>query len=278
MSAACDNCYAEAQANRFGKWFGDSPRRMFGDKHWAEPLKWNRKAEAAGVRASVFCGSMCDVFEGRAEVCEPRQRLCELIEDTPSLDWLLLTKRPKYLSMNGWPLRNWQYYGPPDNVWLGVTAENQEMYDRRCSYLVDLGRIFVSLEPLLGPVDLTPYLNDIAGVIVGGESGPNARPMDPDWARSIRDQCAAAGVKFFFKQWGEWLPGDHIGGQLQAWNTFTHKAKVLGGPFAGEIFTVGRFDDETHMIRVGKPKAGRVLDGRTWDELPWRSNGQDEQD
>ncbi len=206
VSPACDNCYAEAQANRFGKWFGDNPRRMFGDKHWAEPLKWNRKAEAAGVRASVFCGSMCDVFEDLDELQEPRERLWDLILDTPSLDWLLLTKRPENIghlihhpALSSHPA----HYGwDLNNIFLGVTAESQYPFNGRVQLLAKWSRVklFLSMEPLLGPVDLSEHIDRLAGVIVGGESGPGARPMDPDWARSIRDQCAAARVPFFMKQ------------------------------------------------------------------------------
>ena len=213
VSPACDNCYAEAQANRFGKWFGNNPRRMFGDKHWSEPLKWNRKAEAAGVRASVFCGSMCHVFEDRPELIEPLARVWKLIQDTPYLDWLLLTKRPGLMHEH---LEDMQIHlTDHSNVWIGVTIENdaelayriREMFDQR-SYVASYGnrhqplpQVFLSLEPLLSSIILPRHiLTHIDGVIVGGESGPKARPMDPNWARSIRDQCAAAGVKFFMKQ------------------------------------------------------------------------------
>jgi len=117
------------------------------------------------------------------------------------------------------------------NVWFGVSAEDQEALDQRAPWLkcVSTTVRFLSLEPLLGPVDLTDHLSYVNWVIVGGESGPEARPMRPEWVRSVRDQCREACVPFFFKQWGEWGPDGK---------------------------------------RVGKPEAGRVLDGREWTEFP----------
>ncbi|MEM1151826.1 MAG: DUF5131 family protein, partial [Pseudomonadota bacterium] len=142
-----------------------------------------------------------------------RRELWQLIRETPNLDWLLLTKRPQ----------NIDRYLPDDwgdgypNVWLGTTVENQEELRRRVPHLVAVqARIrFLSCEPLLGPLDLNNIENpaptgrqwydlmsgEIHWVITGGESGPNFRHADPDWFRSIRDQCAAAGVPFLFKQW-----------------------------------------------------------------------------
>ena len=228
VSPACDNCYAERHANRFGKWFGDyNPRRMFGDKHWAEPLKWNRRAEREGRRASVFCGSMCDVFENRYACDAMRLRLWYLIMETPWLNWLLTTKRPQFITQ--FMPRDWQLRESFNGVWLGTSVENQQAADERIPRLMQCSdsRLFLSMEPLLGPVDFhqrcpspetcdgecgwpspydllgnntSEYRSFIDGVIVGGESGPGARPMDPDWARDIRDQCADAMVPFYMKQ------------------------------------------------------------------------------
>lgn len=155
-----------------------------------------------------------------------------------------------------------QYKWPLPNVWLGVSAENQEAWNERIEHLgaTPAAVRFVSAEPLLGPIDTgnafdlppdnSPYC-PIDWVICGGESGPNARPMHPGWARSLRDQCIAAGTPFFFKQWGEWSPIQPIVGR---WKDF------MPGP---ECLALG-----PPMWPVGKGKAGRLLDGREWNEFP----------
>lgn len=200
-----------------------------------------------------------------------RVKLWGLIEATPNLDWLLLTKRPENIA-NMMPIR----WGTdpylrifddtslmPVNVWVGTSVENQEQAEKRIPYLLAVpAKVrFLSCEPLLGPADLTDaslytriggaisYLN---WVIVGGESGPGARPMHPDWARGLRDQCQANGVPFLFKQWGQWAP--------------IHDLRCNEPGIAGrEWYT---FDPDTSVCSVGKHAAGRVLDGRTWDQLP----------
>lgn len=252
VSPACELCYAETWAKRTGHslWGPRAQRRFFGDKHWAEPIKWNREAEAAGVRKRVFCSSMADVFEARGELDEQRERLWRLIEATPTLDWLLLTKRPEnVLEMVDWD-DAW-----PRNVWLGSTVENQAMAAERIpALLVAPAAIhFVSCEPLLGPLDIEPWMGNpverrraraggvsetIDWVIAGGESGSRARPTDPRWLRGLRKQCRARQVAFHFKQWGVWGPSSD------------------------------RPKDAGELVRLGKTKAGRVLDGRSWDELP----------
>ncbi|MGE3463865.1 MAG: DUF5131 family protein [Pseudomonadales bacterium] len=221
VSPGCDNCYAETLARRFGtRWGPEAPRRTFGADHWAEPLKWNAKAEAAGVRARVFCASMGDLGDVDAPAGEI-ERLWALIRVTPWLDWQLLTKRPAQLAKllpedwgEGYP-----------NVWLGVSVELAEYYWRPAKLLAIPAAVhFLSCEPLLGPLDLAPWLTKVptrgpgwqlsAGtaleiadvtldwVIAGGESGPGARPCDLAWLRSLRDQCRAADVAFFCKQLG----------------------------------------------------------------------------
>lgn len=199
VSPACDNCYAESFSGRMGQklWGVNADRRFFGDKHWNEPLKWNRTAlDTLGRPARVFCASMADVFEVRADLEPHRERLWKLIEYTPNLRWNLLTKR--HLEIKVHKLR-WEKLF---NVRLGVTVENQT-YDHR---IVD-GVSWLSCEPLLGPLDLeqSPMAGDVRWVIVGGESGHGAREMKLEWALSLIEQCKNAKVAVHFKQTGDVL-------------------------------------------------------------------------
>lgn len=208
---------------------------------------------------------------------------------------LTLSPCSAYVESVNWPL---------PNVWLGVSTERQQEADERIPHLLATPAAvrFISAEPLLGPLDLIA-LNLIGGrrldvlqsytsvplaepghwahepnelpsldwVIVGGESGPDARPMHPDWARSLRDQCSAAGVPFFFKQWGEWTPGENV--QRQKGSV---RVAYNDGPFDGDDWhfgselmeEVGHVDDEPDLYRVGKDEAGRLLDGREHTEWP----------
>lgn len=257
VSPACKNCYAETWARRIGLdlWGARAPRRFFSDAHWAEPFKWNREAQADGERRRVFCASMADVFEDRAELDEWRTRLWDVIARTPWLDWLLLTKRPDNVADSVPWGRRW-----PANVWLGTTAENQKWADRRIPLLLEVPAAvrFISAEPLLGYIDLRPYLRGrrrgVAGldwVIAGGESGASARPMNPDWARSLRDQCVSGGASFHFKQWGHWSPEAN---------------KEQGKKKRVEVYDRG--GHPIVLVRRGKKESGRVLDGTTWDQFP----------
>lgn len=299
VSDGCKNCYAEGVSHRFGGdlWGVNKPRRMMSRGYWYQPLKWNRGAEKQGERRRVFCGSMCDVFEDRQELIKPRSRLFQLINQTPHLDWLLLTKRPENIK-RFWPFGYYdeQFHWP--NIWLGTSVESQEMADKRISELLEVpAKVrFLSCEPLLEKIDLESILwpnkcghrvdvlrggywnksgiiacgpsaklgepkggftnhsdmNTIDWVIVGGESGHNARPVHPDWARSIRDQCVAAETPFLFKQWGEWAP--------------YHELRCNEPGIKGKQWF--NFDPDTAVCKVGKKKAGRLLDGREWNEYP----------
>lgn len=267
VSEACRHCYAESFSKRTGNnvWGPSAPRRFFGEKHWSEPLKWNRKAAEASERHRVFCASMADIGEvlphghpDREAMAQARLDLRHLIEATPNLDWLLLTKRPADEALS--------FLGPkpPSNVWAGSTVESSSEVWRIDHLLrVDVGVRFLSCEPLLGPLDLRGKLEGISWVICGGESGPGARPMHPAWARSLRNQCGEAGVPFFFKQWGDWLPID------QPWKQDDHARLGSRERWLNVAGGHGFHGDEVwRMRRAGKKAAGRELDGQTWDELP----------
>ena len=157
VSPACDSCYAETWAHRTGHkvWGKDAPRRFFGDRHWQEPIFWDAHAKKDGKRRKVFCASMADVFEKRDDLNESRERLWDLIEETPNLDWLLLTKRPQeigYMIPAVWLGR------PRPNAWFGVTAENEQEARRRLEWLRLIPNVmpWVSYEPALGPVNWKP--------------------------------------------------------------------------------------------------------------------------
>lgn len=331
VSPGCDHCYAEAWAARFGTatWGPGQPRKLTSEANWAQPLKWDQQAAAEGRRYRVFCASLADVFDN--EVPDVwLMRLWQLIFATPNLDWLLLSKRIGNAARmlppgwgNGYP-----------NVWLGASIVNQAEADRDIPKLAAIpARVrFLSMEPLLGPVDLRGLRTDYNGrinaflhdriqwVIVGGESGHNARPMHPDWARSLRDQCVEFGVPFLFKQWGEWgMPTDQLGALdwpyhpdhdrthwfdarscarpiESGWSDKYHDAgagALRPPPF--DLFKTPEYLDQVArcpqeacraagrctgnasraaVTRIGKKAAGRLLDGRTWDEFPLTTSGE----
>jgi protein gp37 len=206
ISAGCDNCYADILCGRYGHaTFGPGEQRnRTSEGNWKKPVSWNRNATAFqaanGRRQRVFCSSLSDVFDNAAPA-QWRADLFELIKATPELDWLLLTKRPT----------NIRKMLPPDwgdgypNVWLGTTTEDQDAYDKRWHVVAGIpARVrFLSYEPAIGPLKLADGPQP-DWIISGGESGPGARTMQPAWARSIRDQCAAHGIAFLHKQWGSY--------------------------------------------------------------------------
>lgn len=217
VSPGCAHCYAEAFAKRTGHpvWGSGSERRLFGDKHWNEPLRWN----ADGGR--VFCASMADVFEDHPAVGAERHRLWDLIAATPRLTWLLLTKRPENV-LDMVPVR-W-LDGFPRNVWLGTTVEDQERADMRLPHLLGAPAPvrFVSYEPALGPVYFGGALrHGLDWIIVGGESGPGSRAFDPRWAEDAIRQGSASGAAVFVKQLGARPLGmklkDRKGGDWDEW-------------------------------------------------------------
>jgi len=255
VSPACDNCYAELWAKRMGHqlWGTDAPRRFFSNAHWREPIKWNEEAALADQRHRVFCASMADVFEKRADLDQERTRLWKLIENTPHLDWLLLTKRPQNISRIAPWKADW-----PHNVWLGTTIETQKFAEARLPFLLKVPAAvrFLSCEPLLGAIDLRDWFRrdgfqSIDWIIAGGESGAASRPMHPDWVVSLLNQCRSFDVPFHFKQWGQWAPTNVV-------PSCTAKTTII------EI----AYERPVEMVRLTKKLTGRMLQETTWDELP----------
>jgi protein gp37 len=293
ISPGCDHCYAATLAKRspatFGSWDPGAERKRTSLEYWRQPFAWNRKAQRDGVRRRVFCASMADVFDNRAPA-QWRFALWDVIRETPYLDWLLLTKRPQNIAAmlppdwgRGWP-----------HVWLGATVENQAEADRRIPVLLGVPAAvrFLSCEPLLGPVDLRFAFDADTGecidggwpmfgaepserlhwVITGGESGPGARPSHPDWHRALRDQCAEAGVPFFFKQWGNWLPGEFGAGPLIDWQdgqcSDRHKIDFDNAVYDDGLALVAEGHRHVVFWRAGKYLGGALLDGREHQAFP----------
>ncbi len=244
-------------------------------QHWRKPSR-------------IFVCSMGDLFHEDV----PFHLIDDILETCERASWhtyLVLTKRIErvyeYLDSTGNRLEALEKSG----AWLGVTAENQEQADKRIPILLQIpaAKRFVSVEPMLGPVNLSNWLlspgwvptynnpdnsngdlpseptnENICWVICGGETGPGARPMHPDWVRSLRDQCQAAEVPFFFKNWGEYVPGQ--------------ARELLDGKPGWCYFQNGslspswsiQLGPEVVSMKVGKKAASRILDGRTWDEIP----------
>lgn len=243
VAAGCVNCFAERMARRrpdlFGTWGVEGRRVVAGESYWRLPYRWNRAAKKEGVRRRVFCGSMMDWLELRPELEGPRFRLLRTIVDTPSLDWILLSKRCE--NFHRATTLHPELDSMPSNAWLLYSASTQVDLDRGVPHLLRCPAAVrgLSLEPLLETIRLYPELptcretrhaigtdnvrgipmsdtpiaalafsDKIQFVIIGGESGPGASPCDIAWIRSIRDQCRAAGVPLFVKQLGA-RPIDH---------------------------------------------------------------------
>jgi protein gp37 len=330
VGPGCDHCYAETRNARYAggesiNWGSGVPRRRTSESNWRKPIKWNAEADAFfaeyGRRQRVFCASLADVFDNEVD---PQWRidLLELIAQTPNLDWLLLTKRvgnvaamlDSAIETMAHGINDWTDY-PWPNVWIGATICNQEEADRDIPKLLQAPAAvrFLSMEPLLGPVNLVhlndgreaweinalkawtweqeidawhgtsdeweddfkdwfnlsempsgPMHNALDWVIVGGESGPKARPMHPDWAYDLRDQCVEAGVPFLFKQWGEWANP----GCLAFLTSYGEVRHIRSDGSFWDHAPQDENADALTVVRVGKKAAGRDLARRTYDEFP----------
>jgi protein gp37 len=269
-SPGCDHCYALTLSKRL-KAMGQPKYQRDGDPKTSGPgfgLTMHQDALALPrswhTPRAIFVNSMSDLFHPDV----PSDFIGAVFAIMRQAHWhtfQVLTKRPQ--RMERWTM---EFFGAvPLNVWLGTSIES-DAFTFRANHLRETPAsvAFLSLEPLLGALPSLD-LTGIDWVIVGGESGPGARPMHPQWARDIRDQCVAAEVPFLFKQWGEWAPqeGFHIGYALQQDGEFKRGWTVMrpsGGP--GSVLIKDRC--QTVFRRVGKKAAGRDLDGRIWNEYP----------
>ena len=303
VGPGCDHCYAEARDMRFTggeHWGPGAPRRKV--KSGIPKLrKINREAEAFraehGHWPRVFCSSLSDVFDNAVDKFWRDEAFMEMTLAS-KCRIILLTKRVGNVEAMVPPI--WVKMQWPPHIGLMITVVNQAEADRDIPKLLDLKArlgirwVGLSIEPMLGEVDLTHiaagwhFINALEGfkfhdadrsvpsqkfasvdwVICGGESGVNARPMHPDWARTLRDQCVQAGTAFLFKQWGEWAPGAVSGPNTQA----IRAANLWNGHWDYVTAPAARhddhIDDEPDMFRIGKKRAGRLLDSRTWDQFP----------
>ncbi len=286
VSEGCRNCYAERMVKRFGhRLHGDKPAGVgirprefvhvqLHPEKLDQPLHWRKPRR-------VFVCSMGDLFHEDV----PWSFIVEVflrMNRTGNHTFMVLTKRPERMR-EFCSSEQFMDSGPLANVWLGVSVEDQKTADERIPLLLQTPAAlrFVSCEPMLGPVKLWRQqpngrllnLGEVANgrgldwVICGGESGPGARPMHPEWARSLRDQCAAANVPFFFKQWGEWAwASQTAGGQL------THAVCRHGhvSVFNGDDMrrACAECTGWEGLRRVGKKAAGRELDGMMHDVMP----------
>ena len=304
VSPGCANCYAESENNR-RKWAAEGwgpgrPRHRTSEANWDKVRTWNAQAKNAVERPRVFCASLADWLDDEVPIGWLADLLL-LIDETPHLDWLMLTKRPENFAprleaildsgigdCRRIPVEQWAGGIPPENVWFGVSVEDQSNANFRIPELLRIPvRVrFLSCEPLLGPLDLQDihwkgsiydalygYEMGTAGgfripkvdwVIAGGESGPNARPMQTEWVRSLRDQCVRNNTPFLFKQWGERREHVLIG---NGWVPVT--AEIEKALRAGEMLEFGACHDASReYLNTGKNPNGRDLDGVEWSQFP----------
>ena len=292
ISTGCENCYAERLA---GTRMKNEPSRKgltretergpvwngtvrFNDKWWWQPMNWRKPRR-------IFVVAHGDLFHENV----PEQRLNEVFAMMMLAPWhtyQVLTKRSSRMRyyVNRMESEDAGYEDVTDaaertgigqtgldlientpwpipQIHFGVSVEDQDADPRIVDLLNTAAAVrWISAEPLLGSLNVSPLLD---WVVVGGESGPGARPMNPDWARSLRDQCVAASVPFFFKQWGEWLPCEELPPPYEPFD-FPRRFLALDGSHTAHP----TWPSDQEMIRVGKKRAGRMLDGRTWDEMP----------
>jgi len=247
VSPLCEHCYAETMMDlRYGrvKWGLEGTRVRTTPQYWRQPVRWNQAAQRDEQRRRVFCASLADVFEDRPDLAPWRGDMFKLVDKTQHLNWLLLTKRPENIGRM-WPTRvesSDLETNVRENVWLGTSVGTQKTagisVPRLRAWREFVPVLFLSVEPLLGPISRLP-LDGIDWVIVGGESGHDARSMEEEWVLEIKQQCDAADVAFFFKQWGGWNK-KRFGRELlgQNWNALPsprHTSSLLDQKQLGEF-------------------------------------------
>ncbi len=283
ISEGCKNCYAEKMAKRLAGRFGypkDNPFKVtFHENKLLEPTKWRKSHH-------IFVCSMGDLFH--PDVIDKQidtifRMMTHPMGGMNHHTYLILTKRPERILKSHYEnFKHWK------NIWLGVSVENQKTADKRIPILLKIpAKVrFVSVEPMLERIELREYLgmykeaetitvkhvsdmpsefqqytrkgrdwvkhcgNKLDWLIAGGESGQHARPMHPDWVRKVRDNCLQTGTPFFFKQWGEWIQSE------EPQEVYSKKDGFQTLPVK-ECF-----------IKIGKKKAGRLLNGREWNQYP----------
>lgn len=278
VSEGCRNCYAMKVAHRLAamgqeRYEGLTEKRSSG-------VEWNGTVRIAPEALDIprrwtrprriFVNSMSDLFHPDVPF-QFIEGVFVTMKQAPQHTFQILTKRPERMLeyLTAYPSAFGDPFEPLPNVWLGVSVEDQKSADERIPLLLQVPAAvrWLSMEPLLGPVDISNFMGDVRyhwnsghhqrydeceeglctkspsidWVVVGGESGHKARPMRPDWARSLRDQCTAAGTPFFFKQWGD--------------------VREYGSALPGSPWIDAGHD-------LSEKKGGRILDGRTWDETP----------
>lgn len=323
VGPGCDHCYAEARNVRFhGDNWGPGKPRRYVKGGIAKLRKINRQAdkfhEEHGHWPRVFCSSLSDIFDNAVDPAWRAEAFKELTAATNTRPQLLTKRIGNVFQMIPPAWASKQMGGWPQHIGLMITVVNQAEADRDIPKLLDLKArlgipwVGLSMEPLLGPVDLRAVMDqcpthDFPGgfclgpcpdqisldwIIVGGESGHQARPTHPDWIRSLRDQCEEAGTPFLFKQWGEWKPISDIAEDeyrpLYRSNRRArgHERQEVIDDIYGETCTVptlclqldGKHKDTLDVgawgkgamlaFKVGKARAGRLLDGREWNGVP----------
>jgi|SRR6185437_4091801 len=279
VSQGCKNCYAEKMYERFHTKGSFKIVVMHHDR-LSQPADWKKPCK-------IFVNSMSDLFHEEVSFVFINA-IFSVMSDWSNHIFQVLTKRPqRMLEFFEWKYRQFNIqWEPSDNVWLGVSVEDQATANERIHYLnyIPAAVKFLSCEPLLGPIDFEKSIgeslkwhagglkNCISWIIVGGESGPGARPMHPDWARSIRDQCEAAGVPFFFKQWGEFGYFERFPIEVD----YLRKIKHYWSD--GRYYIVEKSTPAINITnfpiacRLGKKAAGNHLDGKQYLEFPKTKN------
>ena len=317
ISEGCLNCYAEPMANRLKAMgnigYKDGFKVTCHKDRLAQPIKWKKPR-------TIFVCSMGDLFHEDVPDKFIRQ-VFNIMTYAKHHTFLVLTKRAE--RMHDFLIKN--SFGKLDlsHIWLGVSAENQEQADKRIPLLLQTpaAKRFVSIEPMLGAIDLTSYISltdengtqeffnkngwgydewsggfhDGSGdslqsgldwIILGGESGPGARPMHPDWPRLVKDQCKTAGVPFFFKQWGEYISykdaynklgesylyNNFLKPRSSAWKGKGSPERVrffnkVTGKLVEDMIKGRETPTDLMMLKVGKKKAGALLDGKEYKEI-----------